>query len=545
LIRQWHSVAILLIAHNVFADFSGFPLASNTNAGNWYEARELYQPISQLYSGVVERCEWTGVSQPNIIETWWVSAGSSNTVSGAYTNTIILDTQVTTTNQIGAFEYTYTDPSGTYTNTAYTYLTRNFLHKLDEKIDALIPYFVDWSVAVSNSYDDYFGEMAEKYHIDTKVWSDFLEASKAGIFDREGIGYVLPETITTNAGGYTTGGTAYYTRQPETRNNWLIGELHGSTSGWQYVDVGTLDTNMYSTNFLPVVQYIQGGTNALSTSSITITGLVLNVSNQTTYSTSEVVSVSSTTTPCVLPWYDITDITTAVDINNTGDVFAVLYTNEVVLYGERPYRLYAQDLDERYYVLKNLVAIEHTDKRWYLPDFQSNYWLGSSSGLTSAPSAEASASSNYQALAGTDIPFKHAYIEFDTFTFGVENWDAFLRASQNRLEAYNIPTNATIQADIDLYFSSVAYGYDRSPADTNDQYFYDDYSRGYKTNQTQRLQTATLSLGATNFVGNFLADVIEPVFPLTDPPTVDGARYSRGFTIDDDKVLIRPAFEYK
>lgn len=548
MIRPWHSLCMLLIASVSLADFVGFPLATSTNAGNWYQARDLYNPIGQLYSGVVERCEWTGVALPDIVETWTVSAGSSNSVSGGYTNIILLTTTVTTTNQIGPFSYEYTDPSGTHTSTAIPYLTRSFVNALDTKIDALIPYFVDFSVASNDLYDAYFYTMSTNHANSRKVWDDFLDASKAGIFDRNGLGYIVPETVTTNAGGYVTGGTAYYTRQPEVQRIWLLSELHNATSGWAHVDVGAFDTRMYDTNILPVVTYLQGGTNPLTTISMTITGLVLNVSNQTTYGTSEVVSVSSTTTACTLPWYDISNLTTVSTAPNTGDVLSVAYTNEIVLYGDSSYRLYAEDLDERYYVLKNLVATEHADHVWYLSDGASNSWSGfNAHGVTDTVAiAKAACVADYSADYSTAFPRKEAWLEYEDAAAphtGSEDWSAKLWSAQDKVEVRNIPTN--LRVNVDLYFPVLASEYDRSPSDTNDQWFYDDYSRNYKTNQTQRLQTQLLSIGATNFVSWFFGDTIIPVWPLTDPPKIDGALHSRGFKFDGKGVLLRPQFQFK
>jgi hypothetical protein len=53
-------------------------------------------------------------------------------------------------------------------------------------------------------------------------------------------------------------------------------------------------------------------------------------------------------------WYRITNITCHAS-GSTGDVLAIKYVNSHATYGESPYELYAQDLDERYKVLHELL----------------------------------------------------------------------------------------------------------------------------------------------------------------------------------------------
>ena len=539
-------IAAALLPCFALAGFTGFPLATSTNAGNWYEAQDLYQPVAQLYSGVVERCEFSGVAVPSIVETWTVSAGSSNNIvtnglpaaTNVYTNIVLLTDEITTTNQIGPFEYEYTDPSGTYTSTAYPYVTRAFMNALDTKINALIPYYLDGSVVTNGNWNSYFGIMSTNMprSKSDEVYYELLRASKAGIFDREGIGTV--RSTSTNDGGYVTGGLAYYTRQPATARNWLLSELHASTNDWQFVDVGGFDTRMYETNMVPVIQYIQGGTNALATTSITLSGLALTHSNQTTYTTSEVVFVSSTTTVCALPWYDITNITTEAAINNTGDVFAVSYTNEIVLYGNRPYRLHATDLDERWVVLKNLTWIEHdvpyphTTNAW--PRYHAtNYWY---SGLGREPTAAAARAEAEAVWAspgvGPSYPRKTGYIIYDSTEFRAQ-----IVNNNSELRLTDVPTNAV--ADVQVYFAAVSPGYDGA---TNNSAGWYAYGTDLLRDQTSLFANFTDNTSAT-LETELLWPQGLPIWP-SDPDDLY-ERFSVGCVIQRVSVALDVQFQFR
>jgi hypothetical protein len=371
LTHLWHSLlAAALLASVALGDFVGFPIATSTNAGNWYQARDLYNPVGQIYSGIVERCYAVDATNllPEIIENWTVSAGSSNSVvevidsgvTNTYTNIVLYTDTITTTNQFGPFEYEV----GTNTLTGYPYLTRNAMQKLDTAIEGLAPYFVSTNVASSGSFDSWFTNRV--YTFDTNLLCDSTNLllslpvnSMVGIAARDGIGYTTNLTglhfdAATNEVSFVTGGDFYWTRQPSVKRDWLLSEHHYSTSGWSFVDVGTFDTRYYS-DALPNVQYIQGGSNALSSINLTISGTALVQSNQSTVATSEVVSMSSSNVACTEMWYDITNIVASTTPANTGDVYAVAYTNATVLYGDRPYRLYASDLDERFMALRAMV----------------------------------------------------------------------------------------------------------------------------------------------------------------------------------------------
>ena len=125
------------------ADFTGFPLAGNTNVGSWYEATDVYDPFGQLYSGVVERCIITGVSQPNVVETWTATWGTSSTVVtnayGVFTNTAVVTTNVVTTNALGPFTYT---GQGGSTMTGTPYVTHAFVAAMDTAIASLIQHLL-------------------------------------------------------------------------------------------------------------------------------------------------------------------------------------------------------------------------------------------------------------------------------------------------------------------------------------------------------------------------------------------------------------------
>ena len=549
---------LLLFAVSAFAGFDGFPLANNTNAPTWYEARELYNPIGQLYSGVVERCSVTTVASPEIIETWIVSAGSSNEVetvvdggvTNVYTNIVLLTQEITTTNQLAPFEYTCTDPSGTYSATGFPYLTHYFLDKLDDTIDALIPKFLAGSLKTNGNFNAYFASVLP-FENDPNIGGlvhDFPTESKAGLFDRTGIGFAT--NLTTNVAGYVTGGTAYYTRQPPTTRNWLIAELHAATNGWTDIDIGDFDIKYFNTNVFPIVTYIQGGTNSLATTSLTITGDALNTSNQTLFATSEIVSVSSTTTLCTVQWFDITSITTASTINNTGDVFAISYTNEIALYGDRPYRLYSSDLDERWTVLTNLVDTQCGQVRFpaYLDDPQSIRWNGYVNGRQETiAEAKSTVEDRYEEDFGVFSGVRAStFIKYDFDTWMGIPRDSYIASADRRssyLIATNIVTNATMTSVVAVYADIFEPYYQ---AIGNNLTEFDDHGNGYLSNQKQLLHSEQLTLGEVAFSEPWFGAVNPfPNWPTTNPTNVSQTS-SRGYSIELKSSMAQTwDFEYK
>ena len=356
------AVALLLpcsVAAQV--DMAGYPWGADGQT--YHEARETYNPLGQIVSGVVERCEVVPqVSMLNIVETWTCSAGTSNhygtatNVSGTvtnlipYTNTYPIYTNIVVTNQVGPFEYTYTDTGGVErTGTSYPPVTRGFLHSLDSKIQQLIPYFVCTNAAgeggnMSSYFDLTYGDNIHPLGAPME--------SMGGLFSRNNIGYFT--NMTEDSWGHTNGGSAWWTRTPAITSHWPLATAH-YTGTWVQTRIGDFDTRYHEWDERPVLEYTSAGANPLSSLSVTVAGLVLNMTNQTTASDSEVVVVTSSNTPLTLPFWRVTSITPATAPPNTGDLFVAAWTSNVPLYGTQPYRLYVTDMNERARVLALLM----------------------------------------------------------------------------------------------------------------------------------------------------------------------------------------------
>jgi hypothetical protein len=109
------------------AGWTALPVTSN----DWYSANAS-AVMSECRSGIVERIQIRGYTPAQIAEFDWVQtvscyAGTNLTVTTngvyVYTNTILVSTNIVTTNQFGPFEYNYTDLSGAHVGTGVTFVT--------------------------------------------------------------------------------------------------------------------------------------------------------------------------------------------------------------------------------------------------------------------------------------------------------------------------------------------------------------------------------------------------------------------------------------
>jgi len=356
-------VSIFLSATTCFAQWQGFPLSTNPET-DWNILNDSYHPISQLYSATVERATFSGVTLPNIVETWsWYSGTNISTTNETiittnivdsitniytniyvYTNLFHLSTNVTTTNVIAPTIYTYTDMSGSHSGTGYPYVTRYFMSQLDTTIEACIPKFVATNYAVGGNFNNWFTNN-----------TDFPIENKPQMFMDYGVGFVT--NLTGNPAAATNQYTAYWTKQVASSNGWLLSEAHYSTNGtgWNFVDQDTFDTNYYSpVGIFPGVLYTSSSTNYDNLPiTLTITGTVLNITNQIPFAASETVVVNASNTPLTKYWYDITSMTSANSVSN-GDVLAVVWTNNIVLYGAWAYEMDSVAIDERWTILNGL-----------------------------------------------------------------------------------------------------------------------------------------------------------------------------------------------
>lgn len=274
------------------------------------------------------------------------------TTNGAVvTNNIEQSCSVTTTNAVGPFSYSYSNDYASGTATAATYLTQYFMAELDGAIADLFgaDVFVCTNEASNGTFDAWFAleDAATNYP------SDFPMESMVGACVRLGIGFAT--NYTADGWGFVEGtnGAAWFTRRSAFSIDWSIAQACYRSGAWQFTQMGTFDKRYYGMA-VPVVRYVPAGTNPLASFSITVTGTVLVVSNQSTIATNESVSISATNTAMTLPWYSIAGISGDAP-PNTNDVVLVAWTNDLTFYGDWPFVLYAADFDERWRVLNALV----------------------------------------------------------------------------------------------------------------------------------------------------------------------------------------------
>jgi hypothetical protein len=285
---------------------------------------------------IVDDGDWDWFVSDNLVSADWSDRWEVLTCTGAVsllsvaTNVSLLTTNVTTTNQMSQFIATVDGHSVTGT----PYLSRYCLAAMDSKIDELMSYFVNTNVIAMASYTNYPDK--------TSTWKPPAITRKE-IWAQAQIGGV---TACTNS-------PYYYTRQPPMTNVWLLGEWEWTGSNWLRNVTSTYD-HRHLGALLPVIEYHSVTTGVVSIAvGLEGTSRIWNTSTNAYY-TNTLTAVGATSLSA--PWYRITDSTITGDALSTGDYVTVRYEGPIVLYGDRPYRLYAQDLDERARVLSQLVA---------------------------------------------------------------------------------------------------------------------------------------------------------------------------------------------
>jgi hypothetical protein len=151
----------------------------------------------------------------------------------------------------------------------------------------------------------------------------------------------------------------------------------------------------------------------------------------------------------------------------------VQYTNNIVVYGNRPYRLYLTDLDERWRVLKALTHTAHT-----VIAYTSQYAAGESGGdVVRVPWSDletlAEASWTNASPRG-DLINNHKH--FYTTGGGFRRKEALLFGGSHKYAA-SVPTNGTPRSVQFYAWLDPPYS-----ADTNDVVTFSDFSTGYATN---------------------------------------------------------------
>ena len=308
------------------------PTATWAAFDNWGVAAGDYYDNSMMldiYDGLAERTERLGEGIPTYQTAYLAITGASSIVT------------VTVTNRDNFLPFTV---GGIVNEPHVTWGQVDWLH--------------DWMLDIGTNFVQYW--MADTGTLQFTSYFSSTNASgvkpttlpmcnPAAVLSYTGGGFV---TNTTDDGwGAISGGEAYFTRLNNHTANWTLGEVtqidtNGTTV---FNQIETFDTRYYSESF-PHVRYVPGGTNQQESVNITIQGLRLIQTNQTTEVAEEVVSVSSNNTVCTIHWYSVTNMIVATNTlsANAGDWYALAYTNEVHLYGNQPYILTAEQLQEHY-----------------------------------------------------------------------------------------------------------------------------------------------------------------------------------------------------
>lgn len=419
------------------AAFSGFPI-TNSGLYSWAEINASNAPLSQIYTAIVERCEITGITPPQWTQTLYVE----NATGMPFT--------VDVTNALGPV----TVPGASAT--AYPIVSRDMLGALDSKIESLIPYFV-----MTNSVTN--GVV-------------FTPMSKINLFPSIGVGRVYTNMLTSNV-------CASWTRSPERRWNETLVEMIYNGSNWsttisgatEWMSAGLTDDNWFTDGTpLPAIEFGPTG----STWTVQLAGKDISGTNQT-----ETVTVGSI---CTVPWHSITSPPMISGFTGTtGAWFRVVYTNNITVYGERPWRLYASDLDERWKVLDALRMTA-----------QNAYW--STNGVryegqgyrtvigTNDPdwtAMQAYAETHWTSVGWTYSPFYGAsvgnnmYIDND---YPQDKGYATLAGSFGKQYTYGIHTNTSKAVEFFVFFDASA---DIAGAESSENHFVevDDFGTGYTT----------------------------------------------------------------
>jgi hypothetical protein len=453
------------------AAFQGFPLAEGTNT-SWYAIHAQYAPISQIYSGIVERCTAVAIAPPSWTQTLYIDNSATGTVAS-----------ITVTNAIGPVAYTNAWTNGL----AYPVVSHAMLAELDDTIDALIPYFASTNIYL---YPDSTGG---RY-------------TRQTFFSEAGIGLVSTnvQVVGTNS---VTNVVARWTRSPERRWTENLIEMHNAgTNGWQLIAAQPVEwwnpsastataasVSVVTGAPLPVVSY--GPTSA--TWSVSLAGVDLYGSNRT-----ETVTAGNA---CTVSWHSITGtpVITGFDGSATGAWFAVQYTNNLTVYGDRPYRLYAADLDERAKALAALVntsVIQSTFTNGYRYS-ASGRGLDSSDPTYAAARAEAEADwAETSTLTGPGLHWNQ--------TFESAGRRAWLASTCYRPYLRNVSTNIARSVKFLAYLVPLnePYGWDYQ------RLLYSDFDTGHTTGRWNNVW-----FGPVNKAADIDSGFWFPVEPGTQP----------------------------
>lgn len=525
------------------AEFDGYPWSTNYT---WYAVNQYY-PMSQIYSGIVERCESVGISSPEFVQQLVIEDGSENQVTNvligtntiAYTNLIDKTSTLTVTNTFYPVAYSYTDITGATVNAfAHPYPTPALIDTFDAKIRALIPYFVSPDFDRENIYTE-FGAIRTTIPALTEevVWEN---TGVGFVYTNETHKYIArDDTWETN---YVT--SAEFTRQPETVQGWALAESH-YTGAWKYVYIGETDWGYSSTlttipetpapttvtNTPPYYPVVYWPTYTSSVSpTVTITGT--DIGNA---STNEALALTGIYTECVIPWGDVTALAAASWTGNTSEWYAVTYTNRIVTYGDMPYRMYGIDIDERAAVLDSL-RMTRSDYS-HIPSSNVSYQgIDQFNDYTNYAAAVAGSVADFAAVtnAGSDL-WRYSTGEYD-LQFGAGPWyfsEIFTRqlVRSVAVAATNIPHKVRLY---DVFVDD--YGYD--------DYVFDDFGEGWTGDVWQATWLQSSWSTDTNEVTDPIGSASLPTAYASEPAATEGTKTFRGYRSESTDAVIEWQYEY-
>lgn len=286
----------------------------------------------------------------------------------ALTNVTTQTTNIISTNEFAPFAYTV----GTHSGTCFPHLTYAAMEWVDQQIEDLSAYYVPAVTTTS------LPPSGAEIILTRDEWDAHGDFSLIG---NAGVGLTVTQVVDA-----VTNVMSAYTRQPPVTSQWVMAEwAWGPTNRVPVVSAGV-------TNWVNQDGWIQG--RAFETMDIRLPLTYTNGPFVGAYSvTGTPISVQVDLVGSIRTnhWFDagivedrverVTSGNYATNLfrqlkletsvysgvgANTGDYIIVSYKGPITLYGTRPYRLYASDLDERAAVIDGLtlLRVEHDWVTW-------------------------------------------------------------------------------------------------------------------------------------------------------------------------------------
>ena len=405
---RWHSIAALLLsASTAFAGWDGFPCPTNVS---WYSL-ETNHYVSQLYSGLVERCDAIGSARPSVVDTYSnLFAGYTNTYTTitngdifVITNNFICYTNVTVTNQFLPFEYSWSQTNGTSgTATCYPSIKRSWFTTWDSKLFSICTSYVDTNqLGTDGTYNAWFSLPAQS----NNIGASSPQITITGLFSKAAI-------------GWTNRNVAHWTQSAYANSSdWLLASIHSGSNAvnqWTFKRWTDLTTaHPCNSLYTPIAEYIAAGTNAVTNLQMTVSGTAWGSLGSNVLTTSEVVSFSSTNdTVLTNSWRTITDITCSSVRANSNDAIRVTYKTLPSLYDSSVgWMLTPESLNERKACIDQLTVSSVSASsgfnsfgeisEGYGFDFQSPYGGGANGAMAQADASWPTSTLSYSYVNGS------------------------------------------------------------------------------------------------------------------------------------------------